>query len=699
MKLISADFQNFRLLRDLRLDFSVDDNRVLTVIRAENETGKTTILTALQWAFYGDRALPGGGPGFRLHPLDWDVSESSRVPVVVTVDFETTNIRRSQRRTIRTKRLYRVVRSTEERLNGTGWERHASMVKLFHVTDAGYEPLAPPEAQIHEELPPDLREVFFTDGDRALSFIEATAGTATKRERVQKTIRSLLGLGVIEDALKHVKKAGSEINAAAQRIDSGHKMTDVVTRLQEVERDAAGLETEIEDAKNQAVRLDEAIAENQKRIETALIRGNREDLQKQVEQTARQMKKVDEQRQAAAKEHVALFRSWHLSRDLLDSIFESAFAKLNDLHDRGKIPNTTIPVLEERLSNTLCICGESLNDAEPDGKRRRRHIQRMIDGSRAADELQVVVTDLYYGARAFRHNRRADDERWLDRYSAIAPRRDELEEMAEHHGKQRRALETRLSEIEDSGLQDLRNAQRHYRERRDGFHAMRTRGETRLEGLRSDQKSLTRQRDNLLKEAKKGALVLAQLHVTQDVTSVLNSAYQRMENEELAKVSDSMNAVFLKMIGSDPEQGSIINETRISDEFDIIVFGPNRHRLNPDRDLNGASRRALTMAFVLALTKVSEVEAPNVIDTPLGMMSGYVRRSVLRTAIDESSQLILFLTRSEIADCEEILLFPTAWPDAVANSSTKWSVLLGVAIARNNSIFSWHEKSSTRRKT
>jgi DNA sulfur modification protein DndD len=37
------------------------------------------------------------------------------------------------------------------------------------------------------------------------------------------------------------------------------------------------------------------------------------------------------------------------------------------------------------------------------------------------------------------------------------------------------------------------------------------------------------------------------------------------------------------------------------------------------------------------------------------MMSGYVKKSVLKTAIRESSQLILFLTRSEIADCEDIL--------------------------------------------
>ena len=96
-------------------------------------------------------------------------------------------------------------------------------------------------------------------------------------------------------------------------------------------------------------------------------------------------------------------------------------------------------------------------------------------------------------------------------------------------------------------------------------------------------------------------------------------------------------------------------EPKISNKFDILVYGPNEHPLNTDTDLNGASRRALTIAFILALTKVSEVTAPNVIDTPLGMMDGFVKRSVLKTTIQESSQLILFLTRSEIKDCEDII--------------------------------------------
>ena len=99
-----------------------------------------------------------------------------------------------------------------------------------------------------------------------------------------------------------------------------------------------------------------------------------------------------------------------------------------------------------------------------------------------------------------------------------------------------------------------------------------------------------------------------------------------------------------------------------------------------EEDLFGASKRALTIAFILALAQVSEVEAPNVIDTPLGMMDKWVKRSVLKTAINESPQLILFLTSSETANCEDILddyaghvitlTNPSHYPEMLVNLTT-----------------------------
>ena len=95
MKLLRAEFQNFRMLRGLQLDFSPNPNTNLTVIRAANESGKTTVLHGLQWALYGDAALPDRGEGFRLHPIDWNAKDNKRIPIMATVEFELTTYRRT----------------------------------------------------------------------------------------------------------------------------------------------------------------------------------------------------------------------------------------------------------------------------------------------------------------------------------------------------------------------------------------------------------------------------------------------------------------------------------------------------------------------------------------------------------------------------------------------------------------------------
>lgn len=497
--------------------------------------------------------------------------------------------------------------------------------------------------------------MFFTDGDRALSFIEAAGSEAAKRKRVEKAIRSLLGLGVIEDALKHVQKTGSEINKAAKAIGTDETLTQITTRLEQIETESEELEEKIEDSKSQFVAFDQKLSDIQKEIEAALTKGDREKLKRDMVQAQQQLEKIDKLQTRTVKEHSNLFRNPLLLRDLLDPALKKGFEKLNELRAQGKLPNATIPVLEERLKATTCICGESLDPHDSEGKHRRDHIQCLIDESREANTLQSRITDLYYSSRSLQQEDIADVERWVAKYDEVLERRDQLESVRDEQEKKYKVLEIQLDGIPDTDIQGLRSTQRHYKIQRDRFNTDGIKYETQLEEIKKEHKNLVMQRENLLRRQQKGARILARLEVTSDVERVLKSSYDRMTTEELIKVSQLMNSIFLEMIGADPEQGAIIRKAEISDNFDIIVYGPNDRPLNPERDLNGASRRALTLAFLLALTKVSEVEAPNVIDTPLGMMSGYVKRSVLKTTIRESSQLVLFLTRSEIADCEEIL--------------------------------------------
>ena len=652
MKLLRAEFKNFRLLRDLEIDFATASSRKLTVIRAANESGKTTLHHALQWALYGDEALPS--ENFRLCPIDWDRSQGP-APVSVTVDYELMKYRRSGKGAARpTLRRYRIERSTLAHVDSSTQRRPAD-VTLLEFTDKGVTPQPSPDSQIREDLPIDLREVFFTDGDRALSFIDADAATVTKRSRVQGAIQSLLGLGVIQDAIGHVTKTEASVNRRVRNESHDEALKKIAEELEVISEDLRKAEEQKHDADKQFAEFDRRHIATQKEIEAALEKGNREDLSRELRSIQNEVARLTAEQEEAAKDHSRLFRSRALAVELMAPVLSEAFVRLEELRDKGQIPNTTIPVLEDRLGQIECICGETLDPSDDEGERRREHIQALIERSRRADETAAVVTDLYYDAKPLAPAERSDEQRWPRVYGAIFDLREQLEERRDQAGRRQADLDHRLKTVPVTDVSKLRGVAREYKKQRDHHLARRSELSYRIDDLRRRKKTRLKEWDERSKRQQHAHRIRVEMQVVQDILQVLNGAYGYILNEELAKVSEQMNSIFLRMIGGDDEQRRLIQRAGITKTYDITVHGPENRPLNPDPDLNGASRRALTLAFILALAKVSEVSGPNVIDTPLGMTSGYVRRSILETAIQESTQLVLLLTHDEVAGCEPII--------------------------------------------
>ena len=310
-------------------------------------------------------------------------------------------------------------------------------------------------------------------------------------------------------------------------------------------------------------------------------------------------------------------------------------------------------MLEDRLDHASCICGESLDHATADGKRRRGHITGLIEESRAADENREKLTALYYGSQELL--RPPADRTWKDEYDAVFQRRVDANKLAADTGAHEADLDARIGRLPDVDIRQLRATREQYRSQARDRDAKRIRETARRDAMRDQIAQLESERDKLLSRDEKGMKIAAELEVAGDLESLLANALETMRTRELAQVSDRMNALFLDMIGADASEKAIIRRAAITPDFRIVVSGPHDQPLDPSQDLNGASRRALTIAFILALAQVSEVEAPNVIDTPLGMMSGYVKQAVLQLASQHSGQLVLMLTHSEISECEEIL--------------------------------------------
>ena len=662
MRLVRAKFTNFRLLRDLTLDLNAGKDKRLVVLRASNESGKTTVLNALQWGLYGDEALPRRRTEFRLHPIDWDVDrEDATVPISVEIVFETllthTSRRTGQTRTDST--MYRLIRSTHETIRGQTWRPGPTTVSLFQLTPQGDDQISQPEAIIEAELPSILREVFFTDGDRALSFIGTDVTASTKQEKVRDAIRNLLGLDVIEGAIARVRAAGKSINSKIRSQTPDALLKRTAGEIEDYEKIVERLNKEVEIADKNFRAFDTAHAEIEKQIEDTLAKGDRDSVMSRINQTRTMIKSLDEQMDKANAEHSALFESHDLVRDLLGPALEGGFAILDELRNRGDIPNATIPVLEDRLKTDVCICGEKLQGDIQEIRHRREHIQKLIDHARNSDTIKTVATELYFRAESLRRGPSSGPQ-WTSRLADVETDWENLLDQREKYGEIHAAQEAELTAIPDTDVSKLRMQRNSHRAQMERFSSDRSRHRVELRAAVEELGNLKNRQRALLRRQGISDRLESELDVAEDLETALRNAYDRLTQEELRKVSSKMNENFLEMIVADTKQNAIIKQAEITADFEIMVYGTERRALNPDGDLNGASRRALTLAFILALTQVSEAEAPNVIDTPLGMMAGEVKASVLRTAIRESSQLVLLLTPAEIAGCEDTLDIETA---------------------------------------
>ena len=378
MKILRARFQNFRLLRDVEIDFSTDPDKPLTVIRAENESGKTTLLVGLQWGLYGDQALPGRASEFRLHPINWEES-GERAIISVEIDLELSRSRSTrQGGTISQTEVYRITRTAQETVNGIDWQRDTSSVSLHRRTEKGWDEIHYPDRVISDEIPEELREVFFTDGDRALTFIEA-AETSSKRDRVKKSIRSLLGLDIIKAALNHVKATSRKVNAEAKSVGANESVEEVATELENAELEIERHGKIIDESRSAADSIELEIRDLEKELSNALIKGDKVDLERRRSRNNAEYKNVNTAKKAAVESHSELFRSMAFSRDLIGKPLQDSMAGLDALRTQKRFPKTSIPVLEDILKAQACVCGASLGDKDSSARHRREHIENLIE--------------------------------------------------------------------------------------------------------------------------------------------------------------------------------------------------------------------------------------------------------------------------------------------------------------------------------
>ena len=662
--------ENFVCFNHLVIEPSIASDRPLTVIRAENGSGKTTFLRAVRWGMYGEKGLPGTASRFSVHPAWWSPEETA-IQTTVSIEFETDGSSRnfdatgsaSSRYLLR--RTVRTIGKPAARDNEPDFlrveERATLMVQAIDGQWSTHE--QSPDAVVAELLPWELRDFFIMDADEAADFVGGSENKPVSRqEYLAKTtgaINSLLGLEVFKKARDRIEDIARGFARKATKATGDHDLMALQEQLDQKRTRKQETEDAVQRSKDAEANLADSLEQLESGLEDDIGRLSAYDSwsdrlnKNRLEHTRAVSERLD---------FVADLAGDLESPDLLARMASVAITSthnlLEPLHEQGRIPVAHLPFVRSLLKQGKCVCGQDLSE---DSEHRRCVEQRVAD----ADEEATLAGYLYHLYQAtLSLSGLAEYPTWNDRRSRHSANLALCDKRIADLETEKRDLDIKLGDIDEERVQTARDEIAAYKKQLEKVRQD-------LTLLEADRRQLEQEIDPLVKEIaqrqRNERAAADHRHaeeMAQYAVELLNKAYSAIEQDQVNALSKRMNLLFQQMAAnvSDADFAEtnhnkanlrMINEVGVRPvedrpgSFEIYALN-SRQRAMPPVEINGASRRVLALSFVLALCDESNTRAPLVADSLLNFMSGSVRHNTLRVTSMYSRQPILLLTNSDL---------------------------------------------------
>lgn len=613
MKIEFMRLENWRSFHGVNeLWFATDPEKNVTLIRAENGVGKTSLLAALNWCLFD--ILPSQNEFENPKKLVNDQSEGGQAEVIVEFDHE--------------GKTYRAVRSYNQSTQRT------SELRLVAIEDGLEVPLGrnvQPDRFIQSVIPREMAPHFFFYGEASSKYAGETGARA-----FGQAVKSILGSTVANLALTDLEKAHKEFSKQAADNTNAAAVA-LQTRNSEIDTDVKRLEGEI--AKH--IEEEETANKLMTRFSTELAgteiikndQKRRTTLEKQISR--------DEGRLISQEATSSKWLSEYGAPLLSQSFIEDVSNLLAQEDTRKKIPGDhSEKLITEILEDGECICGTMFKEDSYEHKR----IQALL--ATATDQVmmdRVIHTKQALGTLLGRSK------------NAWAARRQNLENLAVISGDIRSA-EIEVAEISDRLKNNkitsiaeketaLISATKHHRD----AISNQERKLVRQKQLIKEKTENSRQQTELMRLSE-----AAQRHVRRkDLTLLLiNRLRERLiEEEGSARIEIKFKIdEIIKRFMRKPFN------VLIDQNYRLKVMNEKREEVPKSTGEN----QMLGLAFTGAIASfakdrrfedsdilLSGTEAPLVVDSPFGHLDPIYRKGVANFLPKLASQVVLLISTSQ----------------------------------------------------
>lgn len=591
----------------------------VTVIYGENMRGKTSLLNAVRFAFFG-KVIGRGTKAMPLHKIgNWEQAAAGKYGFQVQLEF-TDDCHE-----------YKLTRSCHPR-EGVISPRHDEdyLVDYFLEKDSNVLGPQQAEAEIKRILPEQISRFFLFDGELLQEYEDLLSSETDMGRRISEAIERILGVPVLTSArtsLLRLKEKSEHREATAAQGDQktrefGNQLADLHAQRHVLNEDLERLERELDEARSQKASLEEAMKKKERLAALLDKRDTLDRLMKEIE--IRRAAKQIELQQAMAGAWCSLLAD--PIRNATKSLRASELALQTEL--------LRADVLSSLHVNSGSECPACLQQVSPDAKQRiELSIHAASDKDRAEKDRELAAIrrkltalDQYTGASrtdVLRILWDAVEEAAVD-FAAKKGERDEIAKQLESVDEESlRKTKTdfestiRLIDVLEKGVVRTRDL---------------------LEQNKSDAENIQRRLDKLsganLGAERRRRELLSDLH------RLFNEAVGAYR-EQLRKRVEADATRHFKALTTEPEYAGL----RINDSYGLTIV----HQDGSDIPVRSAgAEHVVALCLMGALQNNAPLRGPIVIDSPFGRLDRGHTRNIIRTLPNMAKQVILLVYEDEL---------------------------------------------------
>ena len=629
MYLDSIEITNFRpFYGTQKIDFGFNDLENLTIILADNGSGKTSLVNALTWCLYGEELHDVRNKSEPLYNLraakELESNENSINEVKVEVKIRFYSFEDEK------KKYFSIYRSLSFQKWGNGkWGDAFADHLIVDETDKDILEDGVAQNAINNKIPKEMFQYFFFNGATLSNYFKNESELSLKT-----SIEQISQVGLIDKVYDHLVKTSDSINKRFNK-KKPKGSVNYNKLINEKMQEQQHKESEIKDNHNKidiAIRNVNKCVEKLKQVDSGYVneltqkRKNKESMGKKLKQN------IKEDRKNYEKLILELFPIAVLFDELVDSI---------NIADDARKKKTAPPQIERDLLNDIledgfCICGVKLED----------HPECVTELKKRLNNTSKIKQEVFYEDYY-------DLKKVLTKLKDL-PKIESLRRSIKQNEENINEINIQINQISDElaefDIEDVREYERQSQKNKKIIEDLRKRNKSLsadINTLKKDIEKLKRKRSEAGELEGELKILNNKIKFCEEAITILSDLNNNVQKHIREKVNDKTRKQFTSINWAYDKY----RDVTIKDDYKIVITKSTGQKITPG-DLSDGEENLLALSFMMALHSLSGFEIPLIIDAPLEKLDKSKRIEFISGLHEYTSdkQIIFLFTDSQYTD-------------------------------------------------